>query len=213
MNRSNYDYYQRTYKRIQALLAEIMSIISLILEIGQIIMNFLCDKKISCELIRYLMSKEKNKILTSKKNDIHKLTEINENNKVNNKEIKQSKINKSWNIINEKEIGKNTNSILFISNEKNFCNYNIIRDKEFKSLNYFHIIKSYFCFNDKKTKLINHCHKIISDDICIENILERFYINETINNYLLNKNAKKIDYIKCDKFQLIEKYLGNINAF
>ena len=34
------------------------------------------------------MSKEKNKILTSKKNDIHKLTEINENNKVNNKEIK-----------------------------------------------------------------------------------------------------------------------------
>ena len=213
MNKSNYDYYQRTYKRIQALLAEIMSIISLILEIGQIIMNFLCDKKISCELIRYLMSKEKNKILTYKKNDIHKLTEINENNKVNNKEIKQSKINKSWNIINEKEIGKNTNSILFISNEKNFCNYNIIRDKEFKSLNYFHIIKSYFCFNDKKTKLINHCHKIISDDICIENILERFYINETINNYLLNKNAKKIDYIKCDKFQLIEKYLGNNNAF
>ena len=34
MNKSNYDYYQRTYKRIQALLAEIMSIISLILEIG-----------------------------------------------------------------------------------------------------------------------------------------------------------------------------------
>ena len=156
------------------------------------------------------MSKEKKKILTFKKNDIHKLTESHENNKVNSKEVRQSKINKSWNILNEKEIGKNTNSILFIGNEKNF-NYNIIRDKEFTSINYFHIIKSYFCFNDKKTKLINYCHQIISDDICIENILQRFYINETINNYLLNKKGKKIDYIKCEKFQLIEKYLGNIN--
>ena len=210
MNKSNYDYYQRSYKRIQALLAEIMSIISLILDVGQIIISFLSDKKISCELIRYLMSKEKKKILTFKKNDIHKLTESHENNKVNSKEVRQSKINKSWNILNEKEIGKNTNSILFIGNEKNF-NYNIIRDKEFTSINYFHIIKSYFCFNDKKTKLINYCHQIISDDICIENILQRFYINETINNYLLNKKGKKIDYIKCEKFQLIEKYLGNIN--
>ena len=214
MNKSNYDYYQRTYKRIQSLLAEIMSIISLILEVGQIIISFLCDKKISCELIRYLMSKEKKKNLTFKKNDIHKLTESQENYKVNSKEVKQSQINKScksWNILNEKELGKKTNSILFIGNEKNFCNFNIIRDKEFASINYFHIIKSYFCFKDKKTKLINCCHQIINDDICIENILERFYINETINNYLLNKKGKKIDYIKCDKFQLIEKCLDNIN--
>ena len=63
MNKSNYDYYQRTYKRIQALLAEIMSIISLILEVGQIIISFLCDKKMSCELIKYLMGKEKKKVL------------------------------------------------------------------------------------------------------------------------------------------------------
>ena len=86
-----------------------------------------------------------------------------------------------------------------------------MHDKKFSSINYFHIIKSYFCFRDNKTKLINYCHQIINDDICIENILQRFYINETINNYLLNKKNKKIDYIKCDKFQLIEKYLDNIN--
>ena len=45
MNKSNYDYYQRTYKKVQALLAEIMSIISLIIEIGRIIINFFCEKK------------------------------------------------------------------------------------------------------------------------------------------------------------------------
>ena len=29
--------------------------------------------------------------------------------------------------------------------------------------------------------------KIVKDDLCIEKILEKFYLSETINNYFLNK--------------------------
>lgn len=45
VNISYYDYYQRTYKKIQSLLAEIMTIVSLIIEIGRIIGNILLEKK------------------------------------------------------------------------------------------------------------------------------------------------------------------------
>ena len=35
LNKSNYDNYKRTYQRLQSLLAEIMSVISLLFEIGR----------------------------------------------------------------------------------------------------------------------------------------------------------------------------------
>ena len=35
LNKSNYDNYKRTYQRLQSLLAEIMSVISLVFEIGR----------------------------------------------------------------------------------------------------------------------------------------------------------------------------------
>ena len=124
-----------------------------------------------------------------------------------------SKVNKSWNIINKQEMTKSTDTNSFIDNDNTDNNNTniIMHNKVFTSINYFHIIKSYLGTRDKRTKLINHCHKIINNDLCIENILQRFYYNETVNNYLLNKNYKKIDYIKCDKFQLFEKYLYDIN--
>ena len=90
-------------------------------------------------------------------------------------------------------------------------NYDKIVEKSFKSINYAKIIKSYFCFKDKNTNLINHCHKIINDDLCVEKMLEKFYISETINNYFLNKKHKKIDYIKRNKLKIIEKYIFDNN--
>ena len=40
--------------------------------------------------------------------------------------------------------------------------------KVFKSINYYHIFKSLLCFTDKKTKLINLCHEIVTEDMFIE---------------------------------------------
>lgn len=41
-------------------------------------------------------------------------------------------------------------------------------------------------------------------------MLQRFYISETINNYLLDKNEKKIEYIKSNKLKYIKNYIYNI---
>ena len=47
MNKSNYDNYKRTYKKFQSLLAEIMSVISLLFEIGGQISSIFCEKNMS----------------------------------------------------------------------------------------------------------------------------------------------------------------------
>ena len=44
LNKSNYDNYKRTYQRLQSLLAEIMSVISLVFEIGRQLSAIFCEK-------------------------------------------------------------------------------------------------------------------------------------------------------------------------
>ena len=66
-------------------------------------------------------------------------------------------------------------------------------------INYYHIIKSFLCFKDEKTKLINNCYEYINRDICIENILERFYNIENIYFRLSNEAKKKVKIIKKKK--------------
>ena len=60
-----------------------------------------------------------------------------------------------------------------------------------KKINYLHIIKSFFCFNDKKTKLIDLCHYIVTDDISIERILERLYNLENACHYIFRRKKDK----------------------
>ena len=201
INKSYYDFYQRSYKKLQSLLAEIMSIISLIIEIGRIIGMFLLEKRMSYDIMNNLLKKTKNS--EEYKPNIGNSINNNFNKKNNNNKIlSQSATNNNLNLSKNTELNLNGENII---NDK-------IIEKTFESINYFHLIKSYFCcFKDKKTKLINHCHKIINEDLCIENILEKFYISETINNYFLNKKHKKIDYIKCNKFKIIEHYISTIN--
>ena len=67
INKSNYDNYKRSYKRLQSWLAEIMSVINLFFEIGRQISIFLCDKKMSKDIINYLLNKEEKKNLLNRK--------------------------------------------------------------------------------------------------------------------------------------------------
>ena len=154
----------------------------------------------SYDIINNLLKKTKNN--EEYKPNISNNINNNFNKKNNNKMLSQSATNNNLNLSKNTELNLNGENII---NDK-------IIEKTFESINYFHLIKSYFCcFKDKKTKLINHCHKIMNDDLCVENILEKFYISETINNYFLNKKHKKIDYIKCNKFKIIEHYISTIN--
>ena len=57
INKSNFEYYKRTYLRLQSLLADIMSVISLIFEIAKQISSILCYKKMSKDIIRKILNK------------------------------------------------------------------------------------------------------------------------------------------------------------
>ena len=57
INKSNFDNYKRTYQRFQSLLAEIMSISSLLFEIEIQISNILGDKKMSIDIMDYILNK------------------------------------------------------------------------------------------------------------------------------------------------------------
>ena len=89
INKANYDNYKRSYQKIQSLLAEIMSVISIIFEIGKIISNFFCEKKMSKDIVRYILNKENKNILTEQNNN-HNTHSLNkqENNKISSKKKK-----------------------------------------------------------------------------------------------------------------------------
>ena len=56
INKSNFDNYKRSYKKLQTLLAEVMSVISLLFQIGGQISIFLCEKKMSKDIIFNLLN-------------------------------------------------------------------------------------------------------------------------------------------------------------
>ena len=56
INQSNFDSYKRTYQRVQSLLAEIMSVVNLLFQVGSQISTILCDKKMSKDIIENLIS-------------------------------------------------------------------------------------------------------------------------------------------------------------
>ncbi len=68
-----------------------------------------------------------------------------------------------------------TNSINFINidnlqtNSPNNDEKKVV--KALDSANYFHFLKSYLCFKDQKTRLINECYELYKEEVCIENIL------------------------------------------
>ena len=64
-----------------------------------------------------------------------------------------------------------------------------------KNLKINSIIKSFFCCEDKKTKIINLCEDIVEKDICIERILKRLYLIENEFDIIKNKNFFEIQNI------------------
>ena len=186
INRSNYDSYQRTYQRFQSLLAEIMSVVSLLFEIGEQIANIFCEKNMKKDIIKDLISKDIKSIENKKNFNVNKiiaeksemylgldrkryesLDKINKINKqefsANNGKIKSDEIS----------VKSNDNNNRF--NEKDKMKKVIDNNKELKKINYFHILISYLCFKTKKTEIINLCDDIVTEDLCVERILKRLY--------------------------------------
>ena len=215
INKANFDNYKRSYKKLQALLAEIMSVLSIIFEVARQILYFLNHKTISKEIIRYIFYEDNNHISTEQNHNIN-LLKVKGDNKIilNKNEIKIELMNKTNN--NEyhenKFKYKNNNTSkeeIFPKKEKN-NNLNL-NGKIIKEINYYHILKSYFCFKDKRAKLINLCHNIISEDMSIEHLLKKLNQFENIYNYYYKKEKENFEHIKNKRFKEINKYIDKIN--
>ena len=221
INQSYFDYYIRSYQKLQSLLAEIMSVISIVFEIGKKLSIILCNKKMSKDIISYILYPDKRRNSTEQNHNV-KLIKIQENNNKNNSEqkiIKNNSLNRAHNDDGE----NNENNENIIKSNSNFSkdevfhnieNNSNLNKKSFqilKEINYFNILKSYFCFKDKKIKLTNICHNIISEDICIERILKRLYDIDKIDYCLTNKHKEKINSFKNKRFEEIIKCIEKID--
>ena len=219
LNKSYYDYYIRTYKKVQTLLAEIMSIVSLLFEIGRQVLYFLNDKKMSIDIVRKLFTNLENKNDIKNKNSLIIKTNINKNKYTS---FKLNMIKKTDNIdtSSNKSDNKNKNIISFnnyksdriqIASENMNISFNLNKNKDkvlfsnikrkediLQKINIFNIVKSSFCCSNKN-KLISLCHELIINDMSVENILERFYKLENIFNSVFScpkYNQSKFKEIK-----------------
>ena len=216
MNSFNYDFYKRTYVKFQSFLADVMSLINLIIAISKGITEFLLYKKMNKDIIKYIITdidikrNNKGKQVISKKlklknifniddNKIHKVEKFGK--KIEQNQINEEKINSKVNL----DI-QNNDYVLEIEKEND--DKNVI--KVMKKLNFINIIKSFLCFRDKKLKLINLCDNIVNRDICVERILRRLYVLE--NEYsLIKEGIKNKSFIDNDisKVKNIIKRISN----
>ena len=195
INQSNYDYYKRTYQRLQSLLPEILSLINLVLEIARQVSNYLTKKVMSKDIMMSLLDNDKNYISNNHNQEISKILFQNKDKIVRSserEEIKNQAINKTNITNNQEALDKskfnisNENIILDAGKKNNFkTNYKLLSE-----LCFCDALKSYFCFKDKKTKLVNDCHNIIIEDICLEKILKRIYSLENFSNHYYLKLIK-----------------------
>ena len=191
MNGANYDYFQRSYNKFQVFVADVSSLINLIITICKVLSEFLLYKKMNKDIIRNILFSN----------------EIKNNNILRERQFHKSFINNCEIGINKKkkkevEI-KNTESSRSekISNE---IKSDVTSDKEnnnekiinvMKKLTISIIIRSFFCFKNKKIKLTNLCNDIIEKDICIERILKRLYLIENEFDILRNEKFFEIQNI------------------
>ena len=203
INKSYYDNYKRGYQKLQSLLAEIMSVINLVFQIGSLIIYILIDKKMSKDIIISLINRN-NKEYNLKQ--IKSIKAINEyvaetETSLKKNEISELKDKRNFSDYIDKHY-KNDSSLKINRNSKKInINSKNTSNKVLKALNFLIIIKSYFCFKhkNKKVKLLNLCHSIITEDICIERILERFYNLENI--YHFNEKKDKLNIFESIRFK------------
>ena len=206
MNSSNYDLYKRTFVKFQSFIADVWSLINLLISISKIITEFLLYKKMNKDIIKNIITNEKKEIIPHKK--LKKIFDIDDSKvekfekKINENNVFEEKINSKISLENY-----NKDSVLEFENEDK----NII--KVMKNLNFINTIKSFFCFRDKKLKLINLCNDIVNKDICIERILKRLYILENEYNSLIEGNkSRSFIHEDISKIKNIIKTINNVEV-
>ena len=206
INKAHFDYYKRTYQKLQSLLAEIMSVVNLLFETGKQISYILLDKKMSKDII--------NSVICNDKNEIKKINRHNKNknniNNIFNKNIKNKKITEEFeNKSNSKKnISKNDLKLSENLENKEQKDEEKMNTTILNNINYFHILQSFICPKNKRSKLINYLYDIINKNLSIEKIFEKFYKIEIMYSLLA---GEKINKIKRKKLKEINKRIYEIS--
>ncbi len=106
-------------------------------------------------------------------------------------------------------IDKNSSSLSNNFNDKKNIIFENKHEIILKSINICNILKS-FIFNCNKEKLINLCHNIIIDNMCIENILEKFYNLGRIYKSILKEERYNLGLNKEQKFREINSIIYSL---
>ena len=142
---------------------------------------------------------------------IKKLFIINNPKKSRNIQIEKMKIEPTRE--NNSLIITNSNSSFKLSNDdESKTIHENKHEKVLTSINIFNIIKS-FIFNSNTDKLIKLCYDIIIEDMCIENILEKFYNLGRIYRSILEEEKYNLGLYKEPKFKEINSIIYTIYLF
>ena len=159
----------------------------------------------SKDIIETLINRDKKHILRVQSYKINKLCKNSENNNTTPIERNNTQY-ESVDMINNKLENSERMEKKKLNTSKNDISYKSekikqikINNKHIEKVNYFHILKSYFCFKDKKTEMINLCNDIITEDMCIERILERFYNLEKLSHHYSDVKKEKLKINKGPK--------------
>ena len=140
--------------------------------IGTILSSFLLDKQMSRDILQTIITN--NKILDSDINLTFENDKFNKNEEIkitdfSSNRFSRNKFKSSSLIINGD----------FIVKDKNFKK--LTKIKILNNLKFFDFFKSHFCFKSIKYKLIDSCHDLFEEEICIDSILKRLY---NLDNYI-----------------------------
>ena len=211
VNKAHFDYYKRSYQKIQSLLAEIMSVVNLLFEIGRQISYILLNKLMSKDVFSSVIYKEKDKNRTNikniNKNSINKAksTSINNLFDSNKKGISfnDEVLNKFNSEKNNLDVSQKT-----IDNEK-FTKKNQNK-KIIKDINYCHVLQSFICFKYKRSKIINYINCLIVENFSKEKIFEKFYKFDIVYTLLSNEKNNKMKIYKNKRWKEINKFIYDV---
>ncbi len=214
INKVYYDSYIRSYSKLQTLLAEVMSVVNLLFEIGRVLSTILCNKRMSKDIIENLLNKNGKYSISQQNINSNKYFKNLEKKQLTSTERKKTKQESEDKTINTDYLEKNNINKLNSSKEKNIYikkvdKSNLIH-KIFVKIDYLQILKSFLCFKDPKSKLVNYSHKIIVEDLSVERILKRLYHLEDIAKFYSNEEESKLNYMKNARFKKINKYIYKI---
>ena len=98
-----------------------------------------------------------------------------------------------------------TNSNFYIKEKQNNIK-KLAKIKILNNLKFFDFFKSHFCFKGIKYKLIDSCHDLFKEEICIDNILKRIH---NLENYIFIRTDKtKARNKNKNQYELIDEYLS-----